>query len=612
MKREIFKFLKSYSFGTEETNRIIVSSFLKENGLYNVKNQLIQSFIIKEGDTDYKQFIEFNEKYKICTIEELITAFEFVISPEEKVITGAVYTPRDIRDFIVRTSLNRPLPKDPTICDLACGCGGFLYTAAVVLKEELNISFKEIFERYIFGVDLMDYSVQRSKILLSLQAILAGEDRDNFNFNIFVGNSLDFDFKHYIRDFEGFYLVTGNPPYVCSRNIEHSSKKLLSNFEVCNSGHPDLYIPFFEIGINCLISGGKLGYITMNTFFKSLNGRALREYFSNKKYDLKILDFGSVQVFDSRSTYTCICFIEKQATNTIQYKKILDVKTLYASSIEKLSYDVLDNHNGWNFQSFDIISKIESTGIPFQNVFRTNTGIATLKNNVYIFDEIGSDADFYFLKDGHKIEKILCVDIINPNKFIRTDKAFSIKKKIIFPYEYVGKFPRVIPESRLKKLYPFAYRYLEEYKEVLSERDKGKGQYPEWYAYGRSQGLEKNRFKLLFPHISPIVPNYVLTNDENLLFYNGMGLISDDEEQLILAKKIMSSRLFWFYIKNTSKPYGSGYFSLSRNYLKAFGIYQFTEDQRNYLLNEDDKTKIDYFIEELYGVQLPISELHLS
>lgn len=548
----------------------------------------------------------FKELYQISTIEDLITAFEFVISPEEKVVTGAVYTPKSIRDFIVNASLEDSLPLNPTVCDLACGCGGFLYTATEALKEKLNLSFYEIFKRYIFGVDLMDYSIQRSKILLSLQAIVAGEDRKYFDFNLYVGNSLNFDFSSYIDNFKGFYLITGNPPYVCSRNIDGDSKKLLSKFEVCASGHPDLYIPFFEIGINFLSAEGKLGYITMNSFFKSLNGRALREYFSNRKFSLKILDFGGLQVFDARSTYTCICFIEKKETNAVEYKKVNNIKKLSAKNFKNINYDKLDDYNGWNFQSFRIISKIESVGQPFQKVFKTSTGIATLKNNIFIIEGNSFDDAYYLLESGHKIEKQLCVDILNPNRFIRTDDASSIIKKIIFPYEYVEGSARIIPEDRFKKLYPCAYRYLLNFKIELSERDKGKGKYPEWYAYGRTQGLEKNRFKLLFPHITPIIPNYVLTDNMSLLFHNGLGLLSNDKDLLLLAKKIMSSKLFWFYIVNTSKPYGSGYFSLSRNYIKNFGIYDFTQEQKDYLMNETDQERIDRYLEELYDVNLPL------
>tara|TARA_R110002012_G_scaffold69969_1_gene180713 strand:+ start:4878 stop:6737 length:1860 start_codon:yes stop_codon:yes gene_type:complete len=611
MKKEIFKYLKSYSCKTEETNRLIVSSFLKENRIYTCENVLIKSLIIRAEDKDFEQFSKFNQRYKIVSIEDLIRSFEFVISPEEKVVTGAVYTPERIRLSILENTLNQIDNDEPTICDLACGCGGFLLTATQFLKNRLNKSYSDIFEQHIFGVDLMDYSIRRSEILLSLLAILGGEDCSTFKLNLFVGNSLNFDFNFYVEDFYGFDAIVGNPPYVCSRNIDEESKRLLKNFEVSSTGHPDLYIPFFELGVNNLKLGGSLGYITMNSFFKSLNGRALRKYFSERHYKLVILDFGGIQIFDANSTYTCICYLKKEVSNNVEYEKVTSSENIASIKTNTIKYEELDDFNGWNFQSYKTIKKIESVGTPFDKVFKTSSGIATLKNNVFIIDYSHSDESYYFLKSGYKVEKCICTDVLNPNRFIRSDDVDNIKKKIIFPYEYQGNIPQIMPESSFRKNYPFAYAYLESHKEGLSERDKGKGRYEEWYAYGRKQGLEKHNFKLLFPHITPIIPHYVLSDNSELLFHNGMGLISSAKDKLIIAKKIMQSKLFWFYIINTSKPYGSGYFSLSRNYIKAFGVFDFTEEHKRYLLSENDQNKIDVFLETLYEVKLNESEENL-
>lgn len=605
MNKEIFKFLNSYSCGVVATNRLIVSSFLKSNGIRAVKNKLITSLTIKEKDGDFAIFKEFEQKFKIASIESLITSFEYVISPEDKIVTGAIYTPKSIRKFIVDSLIHREnFDKNSSVCDLACGCGGFLVTAAEIIHKDFNFSYEDIFAKHLFGVDLMEYSIERTEIILSILAILNGEDKQEFNFNLFVGNSLEFDFHKVVDSFNGFDFVVGNPPYVCSRNIDDESKLLLKNWGVSSTGHPDLYIPFFEIGLKNLKSSGVLGYITMNTFFKSLNGRALRKFFSISEYPFSIIDFGDLQVFESRSTYTCICFITNRSNGCIRYKKVAKIGSLDYSRMQTISYNLLDHHNGWNLQATEIISRIEATGQPFQNTFRTSSGIATLKNNVFIFDYIKEDDDFYYIDSVYKIEKRVCLDVVNPNKLISNDDIESIKRKIIFPYFYEGRFAKVIPEKKLRSLFPYTYQYLLDHKSVLSLRDKGNGKYLEWFSYGRGQGLEKNEFKLFFPHISPNIPNYVLSDDDSLLFHNGMALISDEERTLKLAKKIMQSRLFWFYIVSTSKPYGSGYYSLSKNYIKSFGIYDFSPRQVDYLINENSQSKVDIYLEELYGVNL--------
>src|SRR5690606_29916223 len=132
---------------------------------------------------------------------------------------------------------------------------------------------------------------------------------------------LDFNWSSKLDNFIGFNIILGNPPYVCARNLETETKEKLKNWEVCKSGNSDLYIPFFQIAIEILAENGILGFITMNSFFKSLNGRALRDYFEERNTGIRIIDFGTNQIFKSKSTYTCICFLENSERNYIEYYK---------------------------------------------------------------------------------------------------------------------------------------------------------------------------------------------------------------------------------------------------------------------------------------------------
>jgi adenine-specific DNA-methyltransferase len=262
----------------------------------------------------------------------------------------------------------------------------------------------------------------------------------------------------------------------------------------------------------------------------------------------------------------------------------------------------LDNFNGWNLKLPSIINKIEATGKPFSSLFKTSSGIATLKNNVYIFDSCFEDDDFFYIDKDTPIEKNICRDVLNTNKLTKITNLELLKRKLIFPYFYRGKSAHVIPENEFKESYPKTYIYLLKNKKLLATRDKGNGKYPEWFAYGRNQALEKYKYKLFFPHIAPRSPNFVINNDDQLFFHNGLGLLDNDLSKIKFAQKIMSSRLFWFYIENTSKPYGAGYMSLSRNYIKSFGIYDFTKAEIDWITVEESKKLIDDFLEKKYDV----------
>ncbi len=605
MKKNIFKFLKEYTTDVLEVDKLIVSSFLLCNGYEKINNNLIRSLVIKKTDFNYTMLQLFNSKFKIDTLEKVIEAFEYVISPEDKVVSGAVYTPENIRRFIVSDIFSKYDDiGGRTICDPACGCSGFLYTAIQEINKITGKSYVEIIQENIYGQDVKAYAVKRSKILLTLLSIINGEDSKKIKFNFFVGNALKNDWKVKVKGFEGFDIVVGNPPYVCSRNIDEESKSFLKQWEVSSTGHPDLYIPFFELGMTILKDDGNLGFITMNSFFKSLNGRALRRYFGEKNYVFSIIDFGGEQIFLANRTYTCICFLTKKRDSVIKYahSKSLGLDNLKFLNV---NYNLLEYKSGWSFKERDLVSKIEATGNPLSEVFKTSSGVATLKNDVYIFDVDFEDDNFYYMKCGLPVEKGVCREIINTNKLTKVKRIGALKRKIIFPYFHDDSESAVIiPEKKLKKIYPKAYAYLLTKKDVLAARDKGMGQYAEWFAYGRNQSLERYKYKLFFPHIAPETPHFIINKDRDLLFHNGLSLLGDDLNKLKIAQKIMGSRLFWFYIKNTSKPYGAGYMSLSKNYIKSFGIYDFSIKDQKWLFSQKDQSKIDGFIESKYGLSL--------
>ncbi|WP_373942614.1 Eco57I restriction-modification methylase domain-containing protein [Polaribacter sejongensis] len=386
------------------------------------------------------------------------------------------------------------------------------------------MSYKSIFENNIYGLDIQNYSTTRTKILLSVLALSEKEDEE-FSPNLFTDDALTFNWKNQLEDFNGFDIILGNPPYVCAKNMTRETIDKIQKFEVSNSGNADLYIPFFQLGIENLNENGVLGLITMNTFYKSLNGRNLREYFKTKSLSFKIIDFGTEQVFKSKNTYTCVCLIENKTKNYIKYYKG-ESKSLPTREKEfnKIPYSGLESKSGWNLNDFETISKIESTGIPFGKLFNTRHGIATLKNDIFIFNPVREDEDYYYLQNGSlfQIEKGICKDIINANRLSRAVELENLKEKVIFPYDNNSK-PNLLDEDYVKETYPKAYNYLEQKKKILAGRDKGKGKYDNWFAFGRTQSLEKVENKLFFPKMSDRIPSFVMESDENLLFYNGQG-----------------------------------------------------------------------------------------
>ena len=622
MHKEISSYLNGLSDNLTMVNKLIVGAYLQFNDIKLQHNRLISSCI--EGN-DKKQVENFIELIKIKNgkfdFEDLIQLFEITIPIDDTIVNGAVYTPKYIKDYIVEkafSSLVKCDYKKVLVGDIACGTGAFLYTVAQEIKEKTSKSFFDIFKDNIFGLDISDYTIERVKILLTLLALSHGEDRDDFEFNLSVGNALNFDWYKEYTNFNGFDLLVGNPPYVRSKHLSDETKMLMSNWEVTKSGNADLYIPFFEIGLKYLKDKvGLLGYITVNTFKRSVNARKLREFFNENQLKLSILDFGSHQVFSKKSTYTCIVFIENKSSKTIQYEKINPKDIVKKRVFSKITYTSLDTHKGWLLNTKEVlenIKKIESIGISLGNKYPIKNGLATLSNDVFIFNPIDEDEDYYYLQNEklYKVEKSICRDVIKPNRLKIEEEIEALTEKIIFPYYYekeskvynvVSTKKRVFEEEYFKNKFPYAYAYLRRHKKQLLNRDKGKSNKYEWFEFGRTQALADYGEKLLFPYMAG-QPYFVYSNQKDLLFYAGYAIFLDSksEREITILKRILESEVFWYYIKETSKPYSGNFYALAKNYVKDFGICELSKEEEDFILGSHSQSKINKFLMRKYGL----------
>lgn len=613
MQKEFKQIINQFKEVESSLNKIIVSVFIKSNSIKVKNNALIKSLLISENSPLHKYLVYSTFKFGF---DDLIEAFELAIPTGEKVINGAVYTPNYIKNFIVEHSLNKIQKEHQSVlaADIACGCGAFLFTIANKLKAETDKTFYQIFKYNIFGLDISESSIKRTEILLSILALANGEDRKEFVFNLHCANSLSFDwFKHEakVKANDGFDLVVGNPPYVRAKNIDKASKTLLSNWAVTKAGNPDLYIPFFEIGLKQLNESGVLGYITINSFYRSVNARELRKYLQHKKFDLSIIDFGHEKIFEGKSAYTCICLISKNQTTSISFKKE-NSKTLVGNGIKLFShipYKDLNSERGWLLNDKRIIEnikRIEVAGKSLGASYKIRNGIATLSNDTYIFKPV-AETEYYFViaHNGkqYEIEKAICRDIIKPNILKYEHEIEAVKEKLIYPYTNGINSLSLMNEKHLKTNFPKAYKYLLDNKDTLQKRDKGNGDYRAWYAFGRTQALCDNGFKLLFPYMAKS-PHFVFTDQKDMLIYCGYAVFDESADELKFLKRILESSVFDYYMVNTSKPYSAGYFSYAKNYVKNFGICELNQKEKYFLSNGATQKEVNEFLIDKYELVL--------
>ena len=277
---------------------------------------------------------------------------------------GIVYTPEFITDYIIQHTLGgylkqkqdcithepdsaaywlayREILASTRVLDPACGSGAFLIGAFKYLKNEYDFVNRriqaldpqhtdlfsldldaEILNNNLFGVDLNPESIEITQLALWLETAERGKKLKPLDKNIQQGNSI-IHHKHTdkqaflwnvqfnkVMQSGGFDVVLGNPPYVRQERLSDIKPYLQEHYQTYH-GVADLYTYFFELGLNLLKKGGRLGYISSSTFFRTNSGTPLREFLKVQSNLLTVIDFNDYPVFEGVTTYPAILIMEK-------------------------------------------------------------------------------------------------------------------------------------------------------------------------------------------------------------------------------------------------------------------------------------------------------------
>ena len=111
------------------------------------------------------------------------------------------------------------------------------------------------------------------------------------------------------EEFTGFDVVIGNPPYVRQEKIKEEKAALKEIYD-CFTGTADLYVYFYERGIQLLRDGGVFSFITSNKWMSSAYGQKLRAFLKANVRVRRLIDFGDAEIFDAIA-YPCIVVFQK-------------------------------------------------------------------------------------------------------------------------------------------------------------------------------------------------------------------------------------------------------------------------------------------------------------
>ena len=612
-KSTINELLDSHEINLIEKH--LVHSFLQNNDLDSTKSPVISELL-----ADFKtepQIYLLVSTLNIKDLKLLENYLELLIPENDRKINGAFFTPTYVVDFIIK----EVAPKNKDKClDPSCGCGAFLIGLAEYYQNTFNKSVKETIKENIYGSDILNYNVKRSKIILSLFGLLNNEIIEESNFNIYNKDSLKSNWEN------EFEIIVGNPPYVKFQDLSDENRLyLINNWKSIENGTFNLYFAFFELGHKLLTTNGKLGYITPNNYFTSLAGLSLRQYFLQNKCVTRIVDFRHKKVFDAQ-TYTAVTFANKKTNDSILFDKIKEEQScadFLISANGSPNYLENLNVNKWQLLKTterENIKIIEGIGTPIKQLFNIAVGIATLKDEIFFIDS-KNEKNGYLTKTTENgtflIEKEITRSVYKISQFKSQRNIENNTLRIITPYHTNSKNAVPILEDEFMAKYPRCYEFLLSEKEKLEGRGKGKKVFTPFYAWGRTQGITRFGKKILNPTFSKH-PRFLFVSEEDAYYTNGYGIYFNredsthemsKEENILVVQKILNSIVMDYYVSNTSVSIQGGFPCYQKNFIEKFTIPNFTKEDVIILKSLTDKMEIDEFLLNKYQLNIPVPNL---
>ena len=485
---------------------------------------------------------------------------------------------------------------------------------------------RTILQNCIFGVDIDDLAVEVTKFSLQLE-LLRGTSRldaesycrinrlsvlPQLDNNIKVGNSLidssyrifdpsvitDVNLMTRIKMFDWskefpfkFDLVIGNPPYVRVQKMNKLLDKEYNFFKDKNlgyrtaSGTYDLYFLFIERALELITDNGEIGFIVSNRFLNIDAGKRLRDLLSSNRSIYKIIDFGTVSVFNDKQNYPCIVFL-KNNSKSVEYSKVDDIPSFIHNLLNTTTVDISElNQEPWNFSdngSRAIFDKFGGKISKLDSVCTISVGLQTSADQIYIIHPEYSDDNitkFYNLDKLYTIETSILRPFIHDTPLRKYHHVLP-NAMIIYPYhEDNGKF-KLFSENEMKDIYPQAWAYLNDFKDVLSKRSIN-GSNPVWYQYGRNQGFKLfNKPEILLWTVEALDANYVY-DDSGVMFtgggngpYYGLFLNPETHESIFYIQAILNHPVTESIVRSIAPKIRGGYYSHGKEYIKSLPIYR--------------------------------------
>lgn len=461
---------------------------------------------------------------------------------------------------------------EASVCDPACGDGEFLVALARRVLRALprERAFATLGRMAGFDIDTAALTACRGR----LDAVV----RERYpyarvSWQLLERNGLD---RFRFTEVSGrFTHVIGNPPYVRVQQLERAGRERAGAWTFTR-GATDLYVVFFELGLELLRPGGILGYITPSSWLRSHAAGAWRAHLATAHRVRRVLDYGDHQVFPGVTTYTAITVIERGGSpKPIPAWRFDGDRFAHAGTVTP---DPARPFAPWvpaTAADRRFRRELAERGPRLDQIADIHVGVQTLADRVFILRlrEPAAGADDTDLVEcagegrAPRLERWILRPIVKAS--VLRDGRDPVGRVVVFPYDRKG---RLLPEAEVADRAPQAYDWLSSHRANLLGRDKGRTDPQRWYGFGRQVSILSGFGDKLLTSGMNRSPNFQRCADPRATFYSGYCVKPRRSLDWDALEAALNSAAMDAFIRATSRPYQGGWFSYAKSFIRNFPV----------------------------------------
>jgi Eco57I restriction-modification methylase/TaqI-like C-terminal specificity domain len=369
-----------------------------------------------------------------------------------------------------------------------------------------------------------------------------------------------------------FDVVVGNPPYVRQERIPGPLLREYKKRYTTLYDRADLYILFFERGLDLLREEGRLGFICANRWLKNKYGGPLRHkicdsfalrYFIDLEradaFHAEVDAYPAITVIQRSSARRCFVALNNRETATglgaVAEKMIIgarDGALVDDQSEIGILVDVARGRDPWLLDAPEILPALRSLEQRFPSLedagAKVGIGVATGADKVFI-----GDYDELPVEDTRKLRLAMAADCSNG------DVSWG-GRGVVNPYMESG---QLAPLSE----YPRFAHYMEAHADALKRRHTARKSPNKWYkTIDRIYPQLTAQSKLLIPDIKG---DATVAYDDGFCYpHHNLYVVTSDEWNLRALQTLLRSSVAMMFVASYCVRMSGGFLRFQAQYLR--------------------------------------------